>query len=568
MRAMDWTTCADEWPHLRNINFHKVGPRPIVDMLIGLDCTGLHFSLQDIRGEPGQPIARLTPLGWTRVGLVDEQPDDITNFARTYFVTEETDVSNINTVLQKFWEIDSSAVEGSSLSCENRRILEYIENTIQLVDGRYRVSIPWKSDKMVLPNNYSMALRRLQNLEKTLVKRVLKIVKSYQETIHKYLEKGYIRKIEPIETFKACWYLPHFAVTKPDKTTTKTRIVFGASAKCNGISLNDTIHQGPKLQQELFDVLLRFRKLPVAIVCDIAEMYLQIKLNPEDRSCHRILWRDLNINQEPTVYLFDRLVFGLNCSPFLAQLVAHHHARLCQQRYPMASETILKSTYMDDSLDSVQDDLQGIQLHQQLSKLWGEAGMRTHKWLSNSEAVLNQIPPSDRMHEVNLDRDPLPSAKTLGIMWLASEDVFTFVSHMGKQQIEWTKRNFLSRIATLFDPLGLLSPFLIRAKILMQEVWLNGLEWDERLPQKLFEKVNTWFAELSILSEIKILRCLQQKKEVKSAKLHTFVDASQEAYGTAVYIKVEYKDGSSSVRLVASKTKVAPLHPLVFHVWS
>jgi len=113
MRAVDWTTCADEWPHLRNIKFHKLGPRPIVDMLIGLDCADLHFSLQDIRGEPGQPIARLTPLGWTCVGLVDEQqPDDITNFARTYFVTEETDVSNIDVILQKFWEIDSSAIEG------------------------------------------------------------------------------------------------------------------------------------------------------------------------------------------------------------------------------------------------------------------------------------------------------------------------------------------------------------------------------------------------------------------------------------------------------------------------
>ena len=96
----------------------------------------------------------------------------------------------------------------------------------------------------------------------------------------------------------------------------------------------------------------------------------------------------------------------------------------------------------------------------------------------------------------------------------------------------------------------------------MQEVWLNGLEWDERLPQKLFVKVNTWFAELSMLLEIKFLRCLQQKKEVKCAKLHTFVDASCEAYGTAIYIKVEYKDGSSSVRLVASKTKVAPLHSI------
>ena len=94
---------------------------------------------------------------------------------------------------------------------------------------------------------------------------------------------------------------------------------------------------------------------------------------------------------------------------------------------------------MDDSLDSVQDDIQGIQPYEQLSKLWGEAGMRTYKWLSNSEAVLNQIPPSDRMHGVNLDSDPLPSTKILGTMWLASEDVFTFVGHMGKQETQWTK---------------------------------------------------------------------------------------------------------------------------------
>ena len=164
-----------------------------------------------------------------------------------------------------------------------------------------------------------------------------------------------------------------------------------------------------------------------------------IKLYPGDRSSHRILWRNFNVDQEPTVYEFDRLVFGLNCSPFLAQLVTQHHARLCKQRYPMASETTLKSTYMDDSMDSVQNDTQGIQLYQQLSKLWEEAGMRTHKWLSNSEVVLNQIPPSDRMYEVNLDSDPLPSAKTLGIIWHASQDVFTFVSNVGKQESEWTK---------------------------------------------------------------------------------------------------------------------------------
>ena len=96
-----------------------------------------------------------------------------------------------------------------------------------------------------------MALRRLQNLEKTLVKNP-EIAKSYQKTICNYLEKGYIRKVEQTETSKTNWYLPHFAITKLNRTTTKTRIVFDTSAKCNGISLNDVIYQGPKLQLELF----------------------------------------------------------------------------------------------------------------------------------------------------------------------------------------------------------------------------------------------------------------------------------------------------------------------------
>jgi len=113
-------------------------------------------------------------------------------------------VSNINTVLQKFWEVDSSAVEVSPISCENKRILEHTQSTIQLVDGQYRISMPWKEDRMVLPDSYPMALRCLQSL-KTLVKKP-EVAKAYQETIFKYLEKGYIREIGQTEsTFMPKW---------------------------------------------------------------------------------------------------------------------------------------------------------------------------------------------------------------------------------------------------------------------------------------------------------------------------------------------------------------------------
>ena len=127
-------------------------------------------------------------------------------------------------------------------------------------------------------------------------------------------------------------------MVRTDRPSTKTRIVFDTSAKHCGVSLNDAIHQGPKLQQELFKVLICFRKYPVALVCDIAEMYLRIELYPQDQTFHRFLWQGLDNHQKPIKYEFNQLVFGVNSSPFLAQLVSHHHARIYEKVYPKAAE--------------------------------------------------------------------------------------------------------------------------------------------------------------------------------------------------------------------------------------
>ena len=563
MKAFDWNLCAEKWPHLRGLQFHKLGPRPVVDVLIGLDCADLHFSFRDIRGEPGQPVARLTPLGWTCIGPTDDGQQDYeqTNFARTYFVTDETDVSDVNVMLRKFWEIDSSGIESYPVKSEDRFVLNKAQQSVKFVDGRYQISTPWKDDVVNLPNNYPMALTRLRNLEKRLQKNP-DVGRAYQETIDKHLEKGYVSQVELPEKTGTVWYLPHFAVVKEDRVTTKTRIVFDASAKYHGVALNDVIFQGPKLQRELFDVLLRFRRYSVALVCDVSEMYLRIELNPQDRPFHRFLWRDMNTAQEPTVYEFNRLVFGVNSSPFLAQFVSQHHAKLYKESHPRAAESILKSTYMDDSMDSVLNDEQGIELYKQLSELWGKADMFTHKWLSNSPAVLNEIPLKDRVQEINLDKDVLPSVKTLGVVWIAERDVFTFKSQFIEQKVEFTKREFLKRVATLFDPLGFVSPFTIRAKMLLQEMWMIGLDWDEKVPSDLAEKITSWLSELSFLSQIEVPRALQLQKEVHSMSLHVFVDASQEAYGAVVYSRIEYGDRVVSIRLITSKSKVAPLQSI------
>ena len=107
--------------------------------------------------------------------------------------------------------------------------------------------------------------------------------------------------------------------------TKKTRIVINASARHREVCLNDFIHKGPKLQRDLNEVLLRFRRSPIAIACDVAEMYLQIELAPVDRPFHRFLWRDME-DREPDQYEFNRLVFGVNSCPFQAQLVTRRNA--------------------------------------------------------------------------------------------------------------------------------------------------------------------------------------------------------------------------------------------------
>ncbi|PFX18079.1 hypothetical protein AWC38_SpisGene17575 [Stylophora pistillata] len=247
-----------------------------------------------------------------------------------------------------------------------------------------------------------------------------------------------------------------------DKSTTKVRIVFDCAAKCNGTSLNDMIHPWPKLLQEFFKVLVRFRRNPVGNACDIKEMYHQIEIEEQDRSHIRLLWRDLHPNREPHVFEFNRVVFGKNSAPMESQFVAQENARRNQDRYPLAAETVLKSTYMDDSTDSVENDDEGVELYRQLKALWGVAGMNC------------------------------------------------------------------------------------------------GCEVTTGTTKFKMNQIGTWFEQLKSLHEVMIPRCLRSPEPVKSKHIVTFVDASQKAYGAAVYIRCGYDNDTATSRLVAAKSRVAP----------
>ena len=237
----------------------------------------------------------------------------------------------------------------------------------------------------------------------------------------------------------------------------------------------------------------RFHRFPVAVACDVSEMYLQIRIPPEDRLKFRFLWRNLEVNRKPDVYEFERVVFGDASVPFRSQYVSQENVRIHQEEFPLAADTVSKSTYMDDSLDSVRDDDSAIQLVQELQELWAKAVMKARKWLSNSSEVLAVLLPK-----------------------------------------------YFFRLAGVFDPLGLASPFTIRAKILLQDMWTKGLNWDEPIDSELSIRARDWLSELENLQEINVSRCLQESKLEKSISVQTFVDASNEAYGAVSYLRSEY----------------------------
>ncbi|XP_064633645.1 uncharacterized protein LOC135491604 [Lineus longissimus] len=175
---------------------------------------------------------------------------------------------------------------------------------------------------------------------------------------------------------------------------------------------------------------------------------------------------------------------------------------------------------------------------------------------------MEQIEPQDRAPSAVIDMSTGESLKTLGIAWNTSDDTFRFPTVKTLIDLEdpETKRSLLSIASKIFDIMGMLSPYVIRAKLLFQELWQKGLGWDDTLDETTAQKWRIWKGELKELDQLEIPRCLPLGLgEISSIELHGFGDASEKAYGAAVYIRVVDQNGYTAARLVMSKSKVAPV---------
>ena len=355
-----------------------------------------------------------------------------------------------------------------------------------------------------------------------------------------------------------CWYLPHFPVVREDKQTTKVRFVMDAAFQVGGRCLNTEMLPGPKLQNDVMDLLLRFRRRPVALVGDINEMFSQIRLAETDRCFHRFLWRKMECEREPDVYESTRLIFGARASPFLAQKVLLHHAEREEATFPLAAKIIKEETYVDDVMTCLETEEEAKQAREELTQMLAKGGFSIRRWCSNRLAPLDGVPEEDKV-TINQNTSGLPTTKILGIQWDAQDDQFVY-NISSPKKIVYTKRGVLSKVCTIFDPIGFLAPFTIRAKIGIQLCWQEGIGWDEAMPADLEESWRGWFQEVEELSQLSMPRCLRQdRRDIADVALHTFTDASEKAFGAVTYIRYVFSDGSVAVTFVAAKTRVAPL---------
>ena len=546
----------DRWVHLQDINFPSVSMQKVT-LLIGQDIPEALIPLEVRRGNIGEPYATRTTLGWSINGPTGmaKNHNAIVNFVHA---------DPLENQVEKFWKLEASELltdDNTAMSVNDKRVINIWNDTICQYDGHYEMAIPFKHRPPDLPSNRSVAARRLELLGRRLVKDQ-SLHGKYRDDMNDLLHKGCAVKVDQDEMQdEITWYLPHHPVIKPEKV----RIVFDCSARYMNTSLNDQVFKGPDLMNKLIGILLRFREHPIAIMADVESMFHQVKVSPEDCGALRFLWwPDGDMTLDPAEHKMVVHLFGGIWSPSCANFAIQRTAKdNCSDFDPETVDTVLGNFYVDDCLKSVQTELQGIKLAKQLFELLSRGGFRLTKWISNNQNVLLSIPEEERAKTVkDLDQiqDILPVERALDVRWDVDTDQFCFKCIVKDKPP--TKRGVLSIVSSVYDPLGFVSPFVLCAKRILQQLCRLKLGWDDTLPQFELNQWLSWLDDLPMLEQFKVDRCFNQRFEdvdIVHSQLHNFSDASESGYGVVSYLRVIDSIGNIQCYFVTSKSRLTPL---------
>ncbi|XP_058456550.1 uncharacterized protein LOC131433948 [Malaya genurostris] len=536
--------------------FNKSQP---IDMVLGARHFYSFFpSAARIQLDSNLPLLVDSVFGWIIAGSANSYSNDQITTSSTSCDAAVVSMISLEDCLEKFWKTEELA-NNDSYSVEERHCESLYQSTVSRnPEGRYVVRYPRKPDfDAMLGESRSNAQRRFEYLEKRL-ERNPHLRDDYHQFMREYLALGHMRLVvKDDERNSQVYYLPHHPVIKEASSTTKLRVVFDGSAKTStGFSLNEALCVGPVVQEDLLNIILRFRTFPIALVGDNAKMYRQALVHSDDTPLQRILWR---FSKQCPVQTYELLTvtYGLGPSSFLATRTLHQLADDEGDQHSVGSQALRKGFYVDDFIGGAETVEEAILLRSELNDLLQKGGFELRKWTSNRLEVLKGLNDDQIGTQSTLHFSPHETIKALGISWEPEADCLRFDSQIRTNPVLPTKRSILSDIAKLFDPLGLIAPVIVRAKILMQELWLLSCGWDDPVPEPIKSKWENYHRELTKISKHRIDRyALLPGSDIQ---LHTFADASQAAYGACTYARCVNSQGIVRIQLLASKSRVAPL---------
>lgn len=550
-----------KWSHLSHIDLPPYYDNAHIGILIGYHCPQVMRPLEIATGGEYEPFGWKTSVGWCVVGATCDEVDvnEMDDLGATHVVQGciafKTECREIMLDLDE----DSMIRHGmdDKYSVEDVKFMEIMSDKMyQREDGHYEVPLPLKNETP-FPSNRALAHGRLMGL-KAKFKRDPSYHKRYSEVMSEMLDRGFSEIVPTDESSPdgRTWFIPHHSVIQPGKL----RVVFDCSSEFKGVSLNERLLQGPNLLNLLLGILFRFRLKPIAITCDISKMYYQFFVNPGDRDLLRYLWwENGDYHLEPVDHRMCVHLFGAASSPGVAtyalrKIALDHGSKYSEE----ASTFVCRDFYVDDGVTSVSSVSAARTLIAETQSLLDEGGCKCHKVMSNSKEVLDCVRTED---QASFKEDKFH--KTLGLQWNVETDTFHFPLNFSNGKDEMTRRGLLSILAKIYDPLGVISPLVHEAKLLLHEMCKDKLQWDDFLSGELLKRFKMWCSKCNEIREVVIPRCICLNKAMFSPEMHHFADTSSTGYGACSYLRFHDENGVVHVAFMVGKCRVIPLKPVL-----
>lgn len=525
-----------------------------IEILIGSDNWG-----QLVTGKPVKLSCGLyavnTVFGWTLSGPVPGSKAKEESLAMTC-----TSLLTGQFNIQEMWSLESLGIQDSSdvktkKEKEDATRQHFLNTVSRNPEGRYQVSLPWIENSPAIPDNRIVAEKRL--ISATTKLRAAGKYSEYDQIFKDWCQEGIIEEVSSEVTPDKVHYLPHRAVFKPNSVTTPVRPVFDASCKvARNPSLNECLEKGPNLLELIPSILLRFREKKIGVTADIRKAFLMIEINEQERDFLRFLWWE-GEEGKFKIYRHRRVVFGASCSPFLLGAVLELHLQNVKPEYQEIARKLLKSLYVDNCVSSVDSVQQYEEFKKVSTGMLSDAKMELRQW-ECSAGHDSRVGSSSG--DCGLGREGcVAQALTgvLGIIWNKEEDSLKIEIPKNPLPEKLTKRTILSVAHQIFDPLGFLSPVTLIPKLLIQKAWESKSSWDEDLEGGLKKEFISWWSEIRKLEAVSVTRHAYGNLGAK-LQLHTFCDASKNAYAAVIFLRSEDENGVK-IRILQAKSRVSPL---------